>query len=181
MHITDFANAIHCSRRNAYHIFKRKEINKQHLRIQSQYVDKICSLFKQSACNNALESKAAKLFGIIGWAEVGLGYFLTNALLLLFAPALIPYIALINIVTLPFSFWSVWYQKTKAEKEAYYKDWGLDITDPKVEEEFEKHEAWRKETLIRATPTILVNGYQLPEGYKVEDLENFIKFNLDIK
>ena len=37
------------------------------IHIQSQYADKICSLFKQKDCNNVLESKAAKLFGILGW------------------------------------------------------------------------------------------------------------------
>ena len=28
-------------------------------------------------------------------------------------------------------------------------------------------------TQLRATPTILVNGYQLPENYKIEDLKYF--------
>ena len=336
----------------------------KHLRIQSQYANKICSLFKQSDCNSVLESSAAKLFGVIGWSEVGLGYFLTNVLILLFAPALVIYIALINIVTLPYSFWSVWYQYQKAKqwcplclivqvllwgifavnclcgvirfsdigvqllawrfdellmlamvgsgyaaailgisllapkvnidkaiqgvhqslnsfkadedvfatllrkqpfyetepqsiirfgnpdsplqltilsnpycnpcskmhkrveellhktknnigvqyflssfkeewnstnkyliaacladdsgsamqiftdwfehgkalRDEYYKDWGLDIETADVEDEFQKHEVWRKKTQIRATPTVLVNGYQLPDGYKIEDL-----------
>ena len=88
----------------------------KHLHIQSRYADKICSLFKQSNCNSVLESSAAKLFGIIGWSEVGLGYFITNVVVLLFSPILVTYIALINIVTLPFSFWSVWYQYAKAKQ-----------------------------------------------------------------
>ena len=50
------------------------------MHIQSQYADKICSLFKQKDCNNVLDSKAAKLFGIVGWSEIGFGYFLTNLL-----------------------------------------------------------------------------------------------------
>jgi len=33
------------------------------MRIQSRYADKICTLFKESSCNNVLESKQAKLFG----------------------------------------------------------------------------------------------------------------------
>ena len=84
------------------------------MRIQSAYADRICSLFKQKDCNNVLESKAAKLFGIIGWSEIGFGYFLANVLLLLFYPALITAIALLNILTLPFTVWSVWYQWRKA-------------------------------------------------------------------
>ncbi|MDR2585724.1 MAG: thioredoxin domain-containing protein [Prevotellaceae bacterium] len=340
----------------------------KHLRIQSQYVDKICSLFKQSNCNSVLESNAAKLFGVIGWSEVGLGYFVTNVFVLLFAPHLVTHIALINIATLPFSFWSVWYQYAKAKqwcplclivqvllwsvfavncvcgyiqipefsfkelitivmlccgysvsilglnallpqikrgkmvqhlrqsinsikadedvfvallkkqphyeidnesiirfgnseaslqltilsnpycnpcaklhkrleelmqkmknnisvqyflssfkeewnttnkyliaacladdsgsgmyifrdwfengkalRDEYYKDWGLDIGDPEVEAEFLKHEAWKKKTQIRATPTVLVNGYKLPDNYKIEDLRYFTDFNIDIK
>ena len=339
----------------------------KHLHIQSQYADEICSLFKQSDCNSVLESSAAKLFGIIGWSEVGLGYFITNVIILLFAPALIAYIALINMITLPFSFWSVWYQyakakqwcplcltvqvllwsiftincifgfiqvpgydfdelltlamigscyaaailglnvllpqintgktvqslrqsinslkadedvfevmlkkqphydidcdsairfgnpdapmqltilsnpycnpcakmhkkieellqKTgnnmgiqyflssfreewnstnkyliaacmkdacdsalqimgdwfengKAQRDEYYKDWGLDIEDAEVEAEFQKHEAWKKKSQIRGTPTVLVNGYKLPDNYKIEDLQNFTDFNADI-
>ena len=336
------------------------------LHIESQYADKICSLFKQKDCNDILESEAAKMWGVIGWSEIGFGYFLANVLMLLFLPELITYIALINIITLPYSFWSVWYQKTKAKqwcmlclivqvllwaifiinliggyiripelgflelfyltiagscyfasilginllspklsadksmqliqqslnsfkadedifksalknqpfyetnncnsiirfgnpesklqitvlsnpycnpcakmhkriedflleinnnisiqyilssfgenlnttnkyliaacmadktgsaiqvlsnwfekgkalRDDYLKDMELDIENPEVESEFQKHEAWSKETQLRSTPTILVNGYKLPENYKIEDLRYFT--NLDI-
>jgi len=84
--------------------------------IDSQYFEKICSLFKQRDCNNILESEAAKLFGVVGWSEIGLGYFLTNVLILFFTPVLITYIALINLFTLPYAFWSIWYQKVKAKQ-----------------------------------------------------------------
>ena len=329
----------------------------KHLHIQSQYVDKICSLFKQSDCNSALESNATKLFGVIGLSEVGLGYFLSNSIVLLFTPALVVYVALINIFTLPFTFWSVWFQHSKAKqwctlclivlgllwtifivnllfgyiripgfgfqelltlmmvgsgyiasilgihilapkastdrtvqafrqtinsikadedvfaallkkqpfydtdcdsiirfgnpnsplqltiltnpycnpcsrmhkridgllhkmgnnigvqyflssfreelnitnnyliamclknekaaikifndwfekgkalRDEYFKDMNLDMDNPEIEMEFQKHESWRKRSQIRATPTVLVNGYQLPESYKIEDLE----------
>ena len=86
------------------------------MHVQSQYADKICSLFKQKDCNNVLESKAAKLFGIIGLSEIGFGYFLTNIILLLFYPSLLASLVLINILTLPFTFWSIWYQWAKAKQ-----------------------------------------------------------------
>ena len=86
------------------------------MHVQSQYADKICSLFKQKDCNNVLESKAAKLFGIIGLSEIGFGYFSANILMLLFYPALLLPIVLINILSLPFTFWSIWYQWTKAKQ-----------------------------------------------------------------
>ncbi len=86
------------------------------MRIHSNYADKICSLFKQSDCNDVLESKAAKLWDIIGWSEIGLGYFISNLIVLLIIPLLLPYLILINICTLPYSLWSVWYQKVKAKQ-----------------------------------------------------------------
>ena len=86
------------------------------MHIQSQYADKICSLFHQSDCNNVLESDAAKLWGVFGWSEIGLGYFASNVLLLLFSPESVSLIAILNIFTLPYSFWSVWYQKVKARQ-----------------------------------------------------------------
>ena len=71
-----------------------------------QYADNICSLFKQKDCNNVLESDAAKL----SWSEIGLDYFLSNLLLMAGCPALMPYLTIINILALPYTIWSVWYQ-----------------------------------------------------------------------
>ena len=81
---------------------------------QSNYVEAICSLFKQYHCNSVLDSKAAKFMGLVHWSEIGTSYFLANMLLLLFAPSLYPWLVWINIIVLPYSFWSVWYQKKVA-------------------------------------------------------------------
>lgn len=86
------------------------------LNIQSKYADKICSLFKQSDCNNILESSAAKFMGIIGWSEVGWGYFSTNLCIILLMPSLYNSIAIINIIALPYTVWSIWYQKFRAKQ-----------------------------------------------------------------
>jgi len=43
-----------------------------------------------------------------------------------------------------------------------------------------KHEAWRNKTQLRATSTVLVDGYQLPENYKVEDLRYFTELKIEI-
>ncbi|MDR3047823.1 MAG: thioredoxin domain-containing protein [Bacteroidales bacterium] len=90
-------------------------VNRQ-LHIYGKYTDKICSLFKQSDCNNVLESKASKLGGVIGWSEIGLGYFISNGIILLFFPTLFSYLVIINIFTLPYTVWSVWYQKVKVKQ-----------------------------------------------------------------
>ena len=54
----------------------------------------------------------------------------------------------------------------------------LNIEYPAIEEEFQRHEAWKQKTQLRATPTILINGYQLPESYKIEDLRYFTDLDL---
>lgn len=84
-------------------------------RTHSGMADEICSLFVQSNCNDLLNTPAANFLGIIGWSEIGFSYFLSNIFILLFTPHLIFYLVLLNILTLPYSFWSVWYQKSKAK------------------------------------------------------------------
>ena len=56
----------------------------------------------------------------------------------------------------------------------------LDMDNMDIEIEFHKHEEWKKKSQLRATPTILVNDYQLPENYKVEDLLYFTELNIEI-
>jgi hypothetical protein len=86
------------------------------LHVKSKYGDMICSLFRQHDCNDVLHSEAARLWGIFGWSEIGLGYFIACSLVLLFMPDLICYLAVVNILALPYSFWSIWYQKFKARQ-----------------------------------------------------------------
>lgn len=86
------------------------------LSIHSKYADKICSLFRKNDCNNILESDVAKLNGVIGWSEIGLGYFIANSMTIVCFPHLLIYVALINILTLPYTAWSIWYQRFKAKQ-----------------------------------------------------------------
>lgn len=86
------------------------------LQIQSNYADRLCSLFKYNDCNTILESDAAKFFGVLGWSEIGLGYFISNVIILCFLPSFLPCMLFINIFCLPYSFWSIWYQKFRAKQ-----------------------------------------------------------------
>ena len=88
----------------------------KHLHVSSTQGDKICSLFKQTDCNNILESDAASLFGIISWSEIGLSYFISNTAIILFFPHLAAWMGLINMAVLPYSFWSIWYQGFRAKQ-----------------------------------------------------------------
>lgn len=88
----------------------------KHLHIGNAYGDKICSLFEQTDCNNILESNASSFLGLISWSEIGLGYFISNVIIILFFPHLSTWMVLINICALPYSFWSIWYQGIKVKR-----------------------------------------------------------------
>jgi protein-disulfide isomerase len=72
-----------------------------------------------------------------------------------------------------------WFERGKPLKEAFFNDLHLDINKSEVEAEFQKHEAWKEKTQLRATPTILVNGYKLPDNYKIEDLRYFERLKME--
>ena len=73
---------------------------------------------------------------------------------------------------------SSWFEKGVTLKDDFFKDMSLGMDNPAIEIEFQKHEAWKQKTQLRATPTILINGYQLPESYKIEDLRYFTDLDL---
>ena len=55
----------------------------------------------------------------------------------------------------------------------FFKDICLNMNNPEIEAEFQKHESWKEKTQLWATPVILVNSYKLPDNYKIEDLRYF--------
>jgi len=77
--------------------------------------------------------------------------------------------------------YSDWFEKGKSMQEAFFHDLHLDMTNPAIEIEFQKHQSWKEKTQLRATPTILINGYKLPDNYKIEDLWYFTEFDVNIK
>lgn len=70
-------------------------------------------------------------------------------------------------------FLSDWYRNGKNKPEEFYNKYPFDPEDKRMLSELQKHKSWIEETQIRATPTILFNGYELPDRYKVEDLKHF--------
>ncbi len=63
-----------------------------------------------------------------------------------------------------------WFENGKSNKEEFFKAYPVDITREEVIEEFILHERWKEQSGLRATPTILVNGYKLPDNFKIEDI-----------
>lgn len=81
--------------------------------MQTEFGDKVCSLFKKSSCNDILSTPAAKLFGIVGLSEIGVSYFISSVLILHCASSLASYYVLASVMALPFTVWSFCYQKFK--------------------------------------------------------------------
>lgn len=84
------------------------------LNVHSAATDRVCGILQQGGCDHVLAMDASKFFGLFGWAEVGLGYFIVSTSVLLLFPSYIHYLALANLCCLPFTFWSIWYQKFRA-------------------------------------------------------------------
>ena len=74
--------------------------------------------------------------------------------------------------------YSEWFAGGKAKEKVFFEILHLDMTNSSIEEEFQKHKLWKKETKLRATPTIIITGYKLPENYKIEDLRYFTGLDL---
>lgn len=66
-----------------------------------------------------------------------------------------------------------WYDKEKYHADAFMRSLGYDITSESVTEELKRHNEWKETNKLSATPTILVNGYLLPEHYQIEDMVEF--------
>lgn len=85
------------------------------LKIKSSAAERVCGVLEKGGCNTVLERKASKFFGLFGWSEVGFAYFSVSLLTLLIFPGSINYLALVNVCCLPFTVWSIWYQRFRAK------------------------------------------------------------------
>jgi len=63
-----------------------------------------------------------------------------------------------------------WFDSGMFNKEEFFRKYPVEKENINVGSEFNKHEQWKEKSGLRATPTILVNGYKLPDNYKIEDL-----------
>lgn len=80
--------------------------------INSGLNTRICTLMRSNGnCSKVLESPVATFKGIISWSGIGLAYFTGSLLVATFVPEAIPLLFLLAIVTLPYTIWSIYYQK----------------------------------------------------------------------
>lgn len=81
------------------------------LKIKNHVADKVCGVLQEGGCDSILKTSASSFFGIFSWSEVGFTYFGVSLLAILISPHTIHWLSIINICCLPFTLWSIWYQK----------------------------------------------------------------------
>ncbi|MDE6230243.1 MAG: hypothetical protein K2M37_01315 [Muribaculaceae bacterium] len=86
------------------------------LRIHNPKADRFCGVLQEGGCDDILATSASKFFGLFGWSEVGFAYFSVSLLSLLMFPGSLPALALCNLCCLPFTAWSIWYQRFRAKR-----------------------------------------------------------------
>lgn len=98
--LTDFAGLYVC------YLLMQKS-----LKVKSKAADRFCGVLQKHGCDHVLEQKASSFYGLFGWSEVGMAYFTVSTLLLFIFPEMWHWLALINGCCLPFTVWSITYQK----------------------------------------------------------------------
>lgn len=81
------------------------------LRISSRIADRVCGVLQKGGCDDVLADKASTFYGIFSWSEVGFTYFSVSLLALWIFPQYTSYLAACNVCCLPFTVWSISYQK----------------------------------------------------------------------
>jgi hypothetical protein len=67
---------------------------------------------------------------------------------------------------------SSWFEAPQRHDESFIKSFGLNIDDDNVLEEYELHKKWVNENHLNSTPTVLINGYMIPDPYEIKDINN---------
>lgn len=81
--------------------------------VQSDAADSVCGIIQKNGCGTVLDTSASKLFGLFPWCEIGLAYFTVSEVAILLYPQCVNYLAIISVCCLPYTLWSVSYQKLK--------------------------------------------------------------------
>lgn len=84
------------------------------LHIHTAASDRVCGVLEKGGCDTIMDLKVSKLFGVFAWSEVGFGYFGVSLATLLLFPHMWPALALCNACCLPYTVWSIWYQRFRA-------------------------------------------------------------------
>lgn len=78
--------------------------------------DKFCSMITEKGCDAVLASQKSIILYLYSWSEIGLAYFVTNLMILSFAPYFMSGLIFVNYIAMAYGLWSVWYQAVKVQK-----------------------------------------------------------------
>lgn len=84
------------------------------LKIKNNIANKLCSLVNDK-CEKVTDSNGGKIWGLATLSEVGFAFFFVNVVILILYSKAITSVGLFSFIVLPFSFWSLWYQKFVAK------------------------------------------------------------------
>lgn len=84
------------------------------LGVKSKRSDAVCNVLQRGGCDKITKSDASTFLGIFHWSEVGLTYFSVGLAVVLLFPHMTGWLAGINLCALPYTVWSISYQKFKA-------------------------------------------------------------------
>jgi len=107
---------------NLLGIFVVSFIVSHELNIKNKILDEVCKKKKQLDCDAVLTSSVSKIFGTISLGDIGIVYYLGGFLYCLFLPLInapqnyLLTIYYLSICTLPYTFFSLYYQKFKVKK-----------------------------------------------------------------
>lgn len=82
--------------------------------VKSHAADSVCGVIEREGCSTVLSKGASVFMGLFPWCQIGFTYFSISFLTLFIYPAAIPYLSWAAMFALPFTIWSVSYQKFKA-------------------------------------------------------------------
>ncbi|RZJ77469.1 MAG: hypothetical protein EOO47_16725 [Flavobacterium sp.] len=80
-----------------------------------RFLENICTFKDNFDCNSLLKSDAGRVNEWLSWSEVGFFYFSGSLLALMIDPSSIKYLFWLNLMSLPYTFYSIGYQYVKRQ------------------------------------------------------------------
>ncbi|WP_295731203.1 vitamin K epoxide reductase family protein [uncultured Muribaculum sp.] len=81
--------------------------------VESRAADSVCGVIQSHGCSTVLSHDASVFIGLFPWCQIGMTYFSVSFMAILLYPACVPYLAVASVCCLPYTIWSVCYQKFK--------------------------------------------------------------------
>lgn len=81
--------------------------------VESRAADSVCGVIESHGCSTVLSHDASVFMGLFPWCQIGMTYFSVSFLAILLYPPCMPYLAVASACCLPYTVWSVCYQKFK--------------------------------------------------------------------